>query len=149
MKRGPHPGDGCGPRFYSQLIHRESFDGKWNEFPPFFPQFFRHVSAPILSVAHLRPAACLRSGRPGPIPGSVLTTSGTSRHAADRLRALRATGLLEAESVHALDRLTRLAARMLAAPTALVSLVGEDRQRFASAYGLSGELAETRETPLS
>ncbi|MCM4082876.1 sensor histidine kinase [Paractinoplanes hotanensis] len=79
----------------------------------------------------------------------MLTTSGTPRQTAGRLRALRATGLLEAEGVHALDRLTKLAARMLAAPTALVSLVDEDRQRFASAYGLSGELAETREAPLS
>ncbi|MCO8275013.1 PAS domain S-box protein [Actinoplanes sp. TRM 88003] len=79
----------------------------------------------------------------------MLTSTGTPRQAAGRLRALRATGLLEAEGVHALDRLTKLAARTLAAPTALVSLVDEDRQRFASAYGLTGELAETRQTPLS
>ncbi|MCY1138939.1 PAS domain S-box protein [Actinoplanes sp. Pm04-4] len=79
----------------------------------------------------------------------MLTSTVTSRRDAGRLRALRATGLLEADRVGALDRLTKLAARTLAAPTALVSLVDEDRQRFASAYGLSGELEETRQTPLS
>ncbi|MGK5684329.1 ATP-binding protein [Actinoplanes sp. URMC 104] len=67
----------------------------------------------------------------------------------ERLRALRATGLLEAGRVGVLDRLTRLAARVLDAPTALVSLVGADHQRFPGAYGLTGELAEKRETPLS
>ncbi|WP_127502498.1 PAS domain S-box protein [Actinoplanes solisilvae] len=66
-----------------------------------------------------------------------------------RLRALRATGLLEAGPVRVLDRLTEFAARALNAPAALVSLVDDDRQRFAGAYGLEGELAETRQTPLS
>ncbi|WP_250030697.1 sensor histidine kinase [Paractinoplanes maris] len=79
----------------------------------------------------------------------MLNSPGTSPPSSGRLRALRATGLLESQDVHALDRLTKLAARMLEAPTALVSLVDEDRQRFASAYGLTGELAETRQTPLS
>ncbi|WP_249998063.1 PAS domain S-box protein [Actinoplanes sp. M2I2] len=79
----------------------------------------------------------------------MLNSPGTLPQSSGRLRALRATGLLEARDVHALDRLTRLAARMLEAPTALVSLVDEDRQRFASAYGLSGEIEETRQTPLS
>ncbi|MBU2665999.1 PAS domain S-box protein [Actinoplanes bogorensis] len=79
----------------------------------------------------------------------MLTSPGMSLLSPGRIRALRATGLLEVEGVDALDRLTKLAARMLDAPTALVSLVDTDRQRFPSAYGLSGELEETRQTPLS
>jgi len=68
---------------------------------------------------------------------------------AERLGVLRATGLLEAGRSPSLDRLTGLAARLVGAPVALVSLVDTDRQRFASACGLDGELAETRETPLT
>ncbi|MBM2615537.1 PAS domain S-box protein [Actinoplanes sp. LDG1-06] len=79
----------------------------------------------------------------------MLSSPSLSPQSPARLRVLRATGLLEAERVEALDRLTKLAARILAAPTALVSLVDADRQRFASAYGLSGELEKTRQTPLS
>ncbi|MFF5291801.1 ATP-binding protein [Paractinoplanes globisporus] len=67
---------------------------------------------------------------------------------AERLSVLRATGLLDA-GLPSLDRLTGLAARLIGAPAALVSLVDADRQRFASACGLTGELDETRETPLS
>ncbi|MFI5890431.1 ATP-binding protein [Actinoplanes sp. NPDC051513] len=67
----------------------------------------------------------------------------------ERLSVLRATGLLDAGRVPSLDRLTGLAARIVGAPTALVSLVDADRQRFPSACGLTGELDETRETPLS
>jgi len=75
------------------------------------------------------------------------------RHArevdAERLGVLRATGLLEAGRSPSLDRLTGLAARVVGAPVALVSLVDADRQRFASACGLDGELDATRETPLT
>src|SRR5690348_31120 len=75
------------------------------------------------------------------------------RHAresdAGRLGVLRATGLLESGRSPSLDRLTGLAARLIGAPVALVSLVGAERQRFASACGLDGELDETRETSLS
>ncbi|WP_433374038.1 ATP-binding protein [Actinoplanes sp. CA-142083] len=66
-----------------------------------------------------------------------------------RLSVLRATGLLDEGPVPSLDRLTSLAARVVGAPAALVSLVDADRQRFPSACGLTGELDETRETPLS
>ena len=75
------------------------------------------------------------------------------RHArevdAERLGVLRATGLLEAGRSPSLDRLTELAARVVGTPVALVSLVDADRQRFASACGLDGELDATRETPLT
>jgi PAS domain S-box-containing protein len=47
------------------------------------------------------------------------------------------------------DRLTRLASRMLRAPVALVSLVGEERQFFKSAVGLEEPWASRRGTPLS
>ena len=79
----------------------------------------------------------------------MLRTPGNSLRDAGRLRALRASGLCEAEAVPALDRLTTLAARMLHAPVALVTVVEPERQRFASAWGLTGELDERRETPIS
>jgi len=62
----------------------------------------------------------------------------------DRLAALRATGLLDSEPEPGFDRHARLAAQMLSAPIALVSLVDEDRQFFKSGLGV-----EERETPLS
>lgn len=66
-----------------------------------------------------------------------------------RLRSLRATGLLDSPPEEAFDRLTRLASKMVGAPTALISLVDEDRQFFKSALGLRPEIDEARETPLS
>ena len=68
---------------------------------------------------------------------------------ARRLRALRGTGLLDAPAEGAFDRLTRLAARTLGVPIALVSLVDESRQFFLSAHGLSEPWSSRRETPLS
>ena len=66
-----------------------------------------------------------------------------------RLEVLQATQLLDSEPEPAFDRLTRLAASLLGAPTALVSLVDAHRQFFKSGFGLSGDLARDRETPLS
>jgi GAF domain len=66
-----------------------------------------------------------------------------------RLAALRATGLLDAPAQPALDRLARLAARILNAPVALVSLVDRDRQVFAGCIGLHEPWASRRETPLT
>jgi hypothetical protein len=62
----------------------------------------------------------------------------------ERLGALRATGLLDSGPEPGFDRHTRLAAEMLNAPIALVTLIDEDRQYFKSALG-----SEDRETPLS
>jgi hypothetical protein len=67
----------------------------------------------------------------------------------DRLAAVRATGLLDAPVQPALDRLARLAARILNAPVALVSLVDRDRQVYAGCIGLAEPWASRRETPLS
>jgi len=61
---------------------------------------------------------------------------------AGRLRALHRSGLLESAPERPFDRLTRVAARVLRTPIALVSLVDSDRQVFMARHGM-----ETRETP--
>lgn len=66
-----------------------------------------------------------------------------------RLDALRRAGLLDTPLEEAYDRLTRLAAKLLNAPVALVSLVDEERQFFKSCVGLGEPWASARETPLS
>jgi signal transduction histidine kinase len=58
-----------------------------------------------------------------------------------RLQALDATGLLAAAPVPSLDRLTALTARLVHADSALVSLVGADRQVFAGSCGAPADLA--------
>jgi PAS domain S-box-containing protein len=75
-------------------------------------------------------------------PGDVLADS-------QRLAALRRTALMDAPASAAFDRLTRLAARVLKAPVALVSLVDQDRQFFSSCLGLPEPWATARGTPLS
>lgn len=66
-----------------------------------------------------------------------------------RLAALRRTALLDTPAERSFDRLTRLAANLLRAPVALVSLVDEKRQFFKSSVGLPEPWASSRETPLS
>lgn len=68
---------------------------------------------------------------------------------AARLAALRYTALLDTPAEEAFDRLTRLATKILRAPTALVALVDEDRQFFKSCVGVPEPWASQRETPLS
>jgi len=65
-----------------------------------------------------------------------------------RLAALRRQVLLDTPPTEAFDRLTRLAARVLDAPVALLTLVDEDRQFFKSAVGLPEPFASSRQTPL-
>ena len=67
----------------------------------------------------------------------------------ERLRALRATGLLDSAPDPSFDRHVRLAAEVLNAPVALVSLVDEDRQFLKSCVGVEEPAASERETPLS
>lgn len=62
----------------------------------------------------------------------------------ERLEALMATGLLDTPPEERFDRITRLAAQFFNVPTALVSLIDEQRQWFKSRYGLLA-----RETPRS
>ena len=57
--------------------------------------------------------------------------------------------LLDSPPEEAFDRLTRLASRLLGAPVALVTLVGDDRAFFKSAIGLPEPWATRRSTPLS
>ena len=66
-----------------------------------------------------------------------------------RLSALREAAVLDTPAEDRFDRLTRLAARLLGIPVALVSLVDEDRQFFKSCMGLPEPWASARETPLS
>lgn len=68
---------------------------------------------------------------------------------ADRLAALKDTGLLDSAPEEAFDRITRLVAHLLDTPVSLVSLVDADRQFFKSAQGLPEPLASERQTPLS
>ena len=67
----------------------------------------------------------------------------------DRLRALAATGLLDAAPEDSFDRVTRLIRRALDVPVALVSLVDADRQVFKSQQGLAEPWCTLGETPLS
>lgn len=67
---------------------------------------------------------------------------------AERLARLRATGLLDAPTDGAFDRLTRLASRLLNAPLSTVTLVDSDRQFYMSCVGIPEPLATERATPL-
>lgn len=58
-----------------------------------------------------------------------------------RLEELKAYGILDTPPEEAFDRVTRLAARLLGSPIALISLVDERRQWFKSHYG--ADLSET------
>ena len=80
-----------------------------------------------------------------------MSTTDLSRHVSDpaRLAALRAVALLDTPTEEAFDRLSRLAALVLNAPVALVTLVDADRQFFKSCIGLSEPWATQQETPLT
>jgi two-component system cell cycle sensor histidine kinase/response regulator CckA len=67
----------------------------------------------------------------------------------DRLAALRQTALLDTPPEEGFDRLTRMAARLLGAPTSLISLVTDERQFFKSTIGLPEPWASSRTAPLS
>ena len=83
--------------------------------------------------------------------GSVVKAAGSpdAVHDPGRLDALRRVGLLDTPREEAYDRLTRLAAKLLGAPVALISLVDDERQFFKSCLGLEEPWASARETPLS
>lgn len=67
----------------------------------------------------------------------------------ERLAALRREEILDTAAEESFDRLTRLAGKLLNTPLALLSLVDDERQFFKSFVGLSGAVAEKRETALS
>jgi hypothetical protein len=66
----------------------------------------------------------------------------------ERLEAVAATGLIEAEEDPVLHRLARLAARTLGTPVGLLSLVLDDNQFFAASHGLPEPWASDRGTGL-
>ena len=66
----------------------------------------------------------------------------------ERLEAVAATGLLDAEEDPVLSRLARLAARTVGAPVGILSLVLEDSQFFAASHGLPEPWASERGTGL-
>ena len=66
-----------------------------------------------------------------------------------RLAGLRRLVLLDTPTSESFDRLTRMAARLLCAPMALVTLIDADRQWFKSAHGLPEPLATDRQTALA
>lgn len=118
----------------------------------------------ISAAQFVRDAAMMRlgmlSGRRGDADAAVtleaLAAGALTRRAAPdpvadsaRLGALRRTGLLDSQPDEAFDRLAAMAARLLDAPIALVSLVDEDRQFFKSCVGLDEPWSTRRETPLS
>lgn len=66
-----------------------------------------------------------------------------------RLFVLDRLDLLDSPPEPAYDRLTKLAARLLDVPVALMTLLDRDRQFFKSQVGLAEPWASARETPLS
>ncbi|WP_280140894.1 sensor domain-containing diguanylate cyclase [Halomonas daqiaonensis] len=80
-----------------------------------------------------------------PLPGSEVLEWFRVRERqreAQRLEALRATGLLDTSPEERFDRLTRLAQHLLEVPVTLITMVDRDRQWFKSRQGL-----EVQETP--
>jgi PAS domain S-box-containing protein len=67
----------------------------------------------------------------------------------ERLAALRRLAMANLLPEEPFDRLTRLAAAICSAPTALIAFVGGDREHFKSWHGLPESLASLRETPLT
>ena len=66
----------------------------------------------------------------------------------DRLRAVRRLGLVDAPAKAGFDRLAGLAADLLEAPIALMTVVEADRQFFVGCLGLPDEIRQARQTPL-
>ena len=66
-----------------------------------------------------------------------------------RLAAVRRTNLLDSPTEESFDRLVRLAARVLGAPMAMVTLIDEHRQFLKACHGLPEPWASARQTPLS
>ncbi len=70
-----------------------------------------------------------------------------SQTVADRDLAVATIGLLESKSERSFDQTTRLAAGVIQAPTALLTVLDGDRQVFVGAYGLPSGIRETRAMP--
>ena len=66
----------------------------------------------------------------------------------ERLEALYATGMLNAERAKSLDQVVEMVVAALGVPCAAVTLIDRDTQYICSAIGLTGELAVTKKTPV-
>lgn len=75
-----------------------------------------------------------------------MTMQGDDRQ---RLSAVRGSGLMVRDADPTFDRAARTVARATSAPVALVSIVGSARQHFVGQFGLDGELAQRRGSPIS
>jgi signal transduction histidine kinase len=64
---------------------------------------------------------------------------------AERLVAVRRTGLLDTPAEESFDRLTRLAAKLIGVPATFISLVDEGRDFYKSCFGFGEPLATTRQ----
>ena len=96
----------------------------------------------LLEVADVARGAVPRAAaRPAPVDPVLAAPA--------RLELLRRTGLMDGASDPVLDRLARVARRVVGVPVALVSLVDQDRQVLACALGLGEPWATRGETPLS
>jgi hypothetical protein len=87
----------------------------------------------------------MRMTEPAPVmeaPASIIRDP-------ERLKSLSRTGLLDTPPSDSFDILTRVAAALLGAPVALVSLVDDKRQFFKSHVGLPEPWATRRQTPLT
>jgi len=103
----------------------------------------------LSAIANDEKDACPKREAARCAPSEVVSIFDVNGAEIERLAALQRTGLLDTPHEEAFDRLTRLAARLLGAPVALLSLVDHDRQFFKSATGLEGAHAAVRETPRS
>lgn len=70
-------------------------------------------------------------------------------HRPSRLHALAALEANAESSAQALDRITRMACRMLDVPVALVNLIGSDRQTFMGCGSLPEPWSSMREMPIT
>lgn len=84
----------------------------------------------------------LALSRPIQVPKAVLSETA-------RIRALMKSQLMESPRDQLFRRLTELITRILKVPTALVSVVGEDRQRFVGETGLPDDWTRKGESPLT
>jgi diguanylate cyclase (GGDEF)-like protein/PAS domain S-box-containing protein len=100
----------------------------------------------VLKTSHGRHSGPSLSPEPG---WAGLENHGRALSAEARLSALSDSELLDTAAEEAFDRFTRLAARCLKVPVALISLVDDHRQFFKSAVGLPEPWASRREMPLS
>jgi GAF domain-containing protein len=101
------------------------------------------------ALGQMRPRPDVEAPKNGVQRRQALLDAAAATKDSDRLDALHATGLLDSEVTPSFDRLARVAAKVLNAPVALVSLVDADRQFFKSCLGLAEPWASQRQTPLS